>query len=80
MNWPFSQLYYPGFNGIYKNISLNLLDLKIKWNEAQNTDVHSDKSLEKIIEEIPGMDSAKIDGIVRRIKEVREDHQNIIEK
>lgn len=63
-----------------KNISLNLLDLKIKWNEAQNTDVHSDKSLEKIIEEIPGMDSAKIDGIVRRIKEVREDHQNIIEK
>ena len=26
------------------------------------------------------MDSAKIDGIVRRIKEVREDHQNIIEK
>lgn len=63
-----------------KNISLNLLDLKRQWDEADNIGLASNESVERIIEKIPDMDSAKIERLLRRIKDEREDYQNIIER
>ena len=63
-----------------KNISSNLLDVKLKWKEADSLDISSDEAIERIIEEIPRMESTKIDGIVRRIREEREDYHNVIER
>ena len=77
--------YFPSFISLglmeyIKNISLNLLDLKRQWDEADNIDLASNESVERIIEKIPDMDSAKIERLLRRIKDEREDYQNIIER
>ena len=63
-----------------KNISISLLDMKKKWDEADKVDIFSDESIERIIEEIPTMDSIKLERITRRIREERDDFQKIIDR
>lgn len=63
-----------------RNISLSFIDIKEKWDMADNLDISSDDSILNIIEEISAMDSIKIERIIRRIREERTDYKQIIDK
>lgn len=76
--------WFPGFLVLglieyIKNISISLLDMKRKWDEADKLDILTDESMEKIIEEAPNMDSIKLERVIRRIREERDDFQTIID-
>ena len=60
------------------SISLNLLMINETWEEIENIDL--DKDLKNIIENIHNMDSTRIERLVRKIRQSKEDFQLVLEE